>query len=167
MRRSVSTWRMATPGGAAADACRGGSKTPADNQANASSAALVMICVAGDIAPTSGEPNFPFFTHLEVRRHSMIPTLKQMIVPATVCCALLLPVTAFAQDHRPADDVFTKAAGNVTPSAVFRPAGAARVNGLAVTQQRPRRGGPGPVATGALNGAAVALVGTAVAAHSY
>jgi len=74
---------------------------------------------------------------------------------------------AFAEDQRPARDVFTKTAGNVAPSTLFSAAVGTRAGELASPQRRPRGGGLGPVATGALIGAAAALVGTAVAARSY
>ncbi len=97
----------------------------------------------------------------------MTLSLKHIIVPGTLCCVLLMPVMAFAEDQRPARDVFTKAAGNVAPSTLFSAAVGTRAGELASPQRRPRGGGLGPVATGALIGAAAALVGTAVAARSY
>lgn len=93
-------------------------------------------------------------------------SLKHLIVPGTLCCALLMPVTALAQEDGSARDIFTKASRNVVPSPLLSAAAGTRVGELA---SPPRRagGGLGPVATGALIGAAGALLGTAAAAGSY
>jgi hypothetical protein len=98
-------------------------------------------------------------------------SLKHMIVPGMLTCALLLlPGTAFAQDQGPAGtigDVSTGIAGNVAPSSLLSAAVGTRAREFALPQQRRRGGGLGPVATGALIGAAAALVATAAAARSY
>jgi hypothetical protein len=94
----------------------------------------------------------------------MTVSLKRAIVCGTLC-ALLLPSTALAQDPKPAADLFRTNAVDVPPSSLFSAAAGARE--FALLQRQPRTGGLGPVATGALIGAAAAFVGTGLVARSY
>jgi hypothetical protein len=94
----------------------------------------------------------------------MTVSLKHVIVWGTLC-ALFLPSTALAQQPTPAADLFTTDAVDVPPSALFSAAAGTRE--FPVLQRRPRTGGLGPAAKGALIGAAAALFGTGVAARSY
>jgi hypothetical protein len=94
----------------------------------------------------------------------MTVSLKRAIVYSTLC-ALLLPSTLLAQDPKPAADLLPTNAVEVTPPSLF--SAAATAGEFAVQQRQPRTGGLGPAATGALIGAAAALVGTGLAARSY
>jgi hypothetical protein len=115
------------------------------------------------------EPNSLSFSHLKSGGTSM--NLKHMIVPGMFACALLLlPGTAVAQEPGPAgtiSDASTGIAGIVAPSNPLSAAVGRRAGEFAVPQQQRRGGGLGPVATGALIGAAAALVATAAAARTY
>ena len=91
---------------------------------------------------------------------------KYIVVPAALCCVLFVAGPVFAQDQARIRDLFTKSTRDGAPARLLSAAAAARADELTAPPQR-RRAGPGPVATGALIGAAGALVGTALAARSY
>lgn len=94
----------------------------------------------------------------------MTLNLKSMVVFVALSWALITPVAAFAQAQAPEPGLPQKGrlAGPITPSVA---AGTA-TGQVASAARRPHRG-LNPVATGALIGAATALVGTALAAHTY
>jgi hypothetical protein len=97
----------------------------------------------------------------------MTLSAKSIIVSGILSSALLLPVTSLAQDQAPAGDLLTTAARNVASSSLFRAAAATRAGELASPPRRSHGDGVGPVAKGALIGAAASLIATALAARSY
>jgi hypothetical protein len=96
--------------------------------------------------------------------------LPPIIVYGIVACTFWLPSAAFAQDQGPdvtVSDVSPHAGGHIAPSGLFGTVAGIRLGESALPQRRPRGGGFGPVAMGALVGGSAALIATAVAARAY